>query len=183
MDGYILKFYLWFSKHSIYYKSIPEKKRDFEKNCILRNLEMKSYLETELDKQLEILDLSDFDDKEVEIVEDFFLKYKKGKIKKELEKQNKEIFNIKLGIIEEQIKKQREEQAMGENENNNINNNEVFIKESDLNNIQVVYNINKGDNEININTIKFQQFETLSDTKLFRVYLHTSYQIKSTIKI
>ena len=52
---------------------------------------MKSYLETELDKQLEILDLSDFDDKEVEIVEDFFLKYKKGKIKKELEKKNKEI--------------------------------------------------------------------------------------------
>ena len=72
---------------------------------------------------------------------------------------------------------------MGENENNNINNNEVFIKENNLNNIQVVYNINKGDNEININTIKFQQFETLSDTKLFRVYLHTSYQIKSTIKI
>ena len=142
---------------------------------------MKSYLETELDKQLEILDLSDFDDKEVEIVEDFFLKYKKGKIKKELEKQNKEIFNIKLGIIEEQIKKQREEQAMGENENNNINNNEVFIKESDLNNIQVVYNVSKGENEINVNTIKFKQFETLLDTKLFRVYLHTSYQIKSII--
>ena len=67
---------------------------------------------------------------------------------------------------------------MGENENNNINNNEVFIKESDLNNIQVVYNVSKGENEINVNTIKFKQFETLLDTKLFRVYLHTSYQIK-----
>ena len=67
---------------------------------------------------------------------------------------------------------------MGENEKNNINNNEVFIKVNDLNNIHIVYNINKGDNEININTIKFQQFETSLDTKLFRVYLHTSYQIK-----
>ena len=184
LNGYILKFYLWFSKHSIYYKSIPEKKKkNFEKNCILGNLEMKSYLETELDKQLEILDLSDFDDKEVEIVEDFFLKYKKGKIKKELEKKNKEIKKIKLDIIEKQIKKQREEQGMGENENNNyINNNEVFVKENDLNKIQVVYNIEKGDIKINTNTLKFQQFETLLDTKLFRVYLHTSYQIKSIIK-
>lgn len=65
---------------------------------------MKSYLETELDKQLEILDLSDFDHKEVEIFEDFFLKYKKGKIKEELEKKIKKYIILNLVLLKNRLK-------------------------------------------------------------------------------
>ena len=103
LSGFITKFYLWFSRNAIYYKTMPERiKKNYETNCILGNLDIKCYLENELEKQLKILDLSDFDDKEVEIVEDFFLKYKNGKIEKELEKYKKEILKIQLKELEKQ---------------------------------------------------------------------------------
>ena len=184
LSGFITKFYLWFNRNAIYYKTMPERiKRNYEKNCILGNLDIKCYLENELEKQLKILDLSDFDDKEVEIVEDFFIKYKKGTIEKELEKHKKEILKIKLEELKKQLKQKQDEKEDGMKENiedeNIIDNNVFHVDEKNLNNIEVEYTIKKGDTEININTLKFMQFTYLLETKLFRIYLHTPYQIRS----
>ena len=42
LSGFITKFYLWFNRNAIYYKTMPERiKRNYEKNCILGNLDIK----------------------------------------------------------------------------------------------------------------------------------------------
>ena len=185
LGGFITKFYLWFNKHSVYYKSMDDKdKKDYEKNSILGNINIKSFIEKELEKHLEILDLSDFDETEVDYIKDFFANYKKGKIKKIIEKNNKEIERLKN---EKKIDKKKEE-GMSEKDNiDNIikidnNNNEDSVDDEDnINDYQIEYKIKQGNTEININTIKFKQFENILDTKLFRIYLSTSYQIKTII--
>ena len=187
LSGYFTRFYIWFSKHALYYKSMEEKnKLDYEKNIILGNIEMKCYLKEELEKQLNLLNLNDFDTNEVELLEDFAIKYKKGKLMKELERFKEDIRKDQLETIRNQIKEKRELEGIKENdiENtniDNINNNTGFIYEKDLDKVNVVYTIKKGDIEININTMKFKQFKYLLETKLFTTYFHTSYQIKSII--
>ena len=51
-------------------------KLDYEKNSIVGYNEPKCYLENEIEKQLNVLDLSNFNNIETDYVEDFFLKYK-----------------------------------------------------------------------------------------------------------
>ena len=50
--------------------------------------------------------------------------------------------------------------------------------DDNTNDYHIEYKIKQGNTDININTIKFKQFENILDTKLFRIYLSTSYQLK-----
>ena len=181
LSGFITKFYIWFNRHAIYYKSMKDKnKREYEKNCILGNLDIKCYLENELERELNILDLSDFNEAELDLVVDLTLKYKNGKLTRQLEKfkemKEKEINKMKnlqqpQGMIENNI------QIINTNSNNLINNQEPIdyniLKE------QIPIIIRKGEVQININTMKFKQFKYLLETKLFSIYLKTPYQLKS----
>ena len=185
LSGKLTKFYLWFNAKSIYFKSMEyDNKFNFEKECFVGNTITKSYLENEIDKMLKILDLSNFDAKEVEIIEDFFIKFKKGKLMKELDKIKKEIKEKKINKYME-INNDQEEDIINTNiNNNNILNNNINrndIDEKELEKIDVEFNIKKGLREINICEMKFKQFYYLLDTKLFRIYLQKSYLIKSIL--
>ena len=180
LSGKLTRFYLWFTAHSIYFKSMEfDNKWSFEKECFVGNTVTKSYLENEIDQKLKILDLTDFDKKELDLIEDFFIKFKNGKLFKELDK-------IKNEIKQKKIEKYRENNIILQNNiiNTNINNNIINddnIDEKDLDKIEVEFNIPKGKREININVLKFKQFYYLLDTNLFKIYLQKSYLIKSIL--
>ena len=92
LSGKLTRFYLWFNKKALYFKTMEfDNKWNFEKECFVGNIVTKSLIENEIDAKLKILDLSDFDKKEVELIEEFFIKYKNGKLFKELEKIKAEI--------------------------------------------------------------------------------------------
>ena len=180
LSGKLTRFYLWFTAHSIYFKSMEfDNKWSFEKECFVGNTVTKSYLENEIDQKLKILDLTDFDKKELDLIEDFFIKFKNGKLFKELDK-------IKNEIKQKKLEKYRENNIVLQNNiiNININNNIINddnIDEKDLDKIEVEFNIPKGKREININVLKFKQFYYLLDTNLFKIYLQKSYLIKSIL--
>ena len=185
LSGKLTRFYLWFTMKSVYFKSMPfENKWNFQKDCFCGDTITKSYIENEIEEKLKILNLLDFDKREVEIVEDFFIKYKKGKLFKELEKIKKEIRQAKINKYNEM---KNNNQIFGEintNLNNNLindDNNANDIDEKELEKIDVEYLIKKGTKQININTIKFKQFYYLLDTKLFKIYLQKGYLIKSIL--
>ena len=184
LSGKLTRFYLWFKMKSIYFKSMEwDNKFNFEKECFIGNTITKSYLENEIDKNLKILDLSDFDEKEVELIEEFFTKFKKGKLSKELTTIKNEIKKAKINKLKE-IRNNQEINIINTNINNDniiINDNENEIDEKELENIEVEYNFKKGKRDININTVKFKQFYYLLETKLFKIYLQKSYLIKSIL--
>ena len=185
LSGKLTRFYLWFNRKSTYFKSMEwDNKLNFEKECFIGNTITKSYLENEIDQKLKILDLSDFDEKEVELIEEFFTKFKNGKLMKELEKIKSEIKKAKINRFKESRQNQEINIINTNINNDNIiinNNNEDEIDEKELENIEVEYNFKKGKRDININALKFRQFYYLLDTKLFKIYLQKSYLIKSIL--
>ena len=184
LSGKLTRFYLWFNKKALYFKTMEfDNKWNFEKECFVGNIVTKSLIENEIDAKLKILDLSDFDKKEVELIEEFFIKYKNGKLFKELEKIKAEIRKAKINRLKE-MKNNEEINEINTNVNNNIinnNNNINNFDEEELENIEVEYKIKRGNKDININTMKYKQFYHLLDTKLFKIYLQKKYLIKSIL--
>ena len=94
---------------------------------------------------------------------------------KSIKKKINELKAEKRDSIEKELKGMQEKNMENiniDNANNNLNNN---IKNNE--DIEVVYNLTVGNTEININTMKYKQFARLLDTKLFSIYLQSSYQI------
>ena len=187
LNGYITKFYIWFNRHAIYYKSMENTiQKDYEKNCILGNLHAKCYLENELEKQLNILDLSDFNEAEFDFLKDLALKYKKGKLEKKLEdfkKLKEEEIKIKKAQIMQPAQGMIENNIQNINTASNINliNNQEPLEQNILEE-QIPVNINLSEDvQVNVNAFKFRQFKYILETKLFTTYLTTSYQLKSIL--
>ena len=197
LGGKLIKLYLWINKKSIYFKSMEiENRNNFEKECFAGNTITHSYIENEIENNLKILDLSDFTKKEVDIIEDFFTKFRNGKLQKELDKIKKEIRQKKIEVYkglnqnnniinnqQEDINTNSNQDEIINNNNNNNNNdlNDTNIDEKELEKIDVKYTIKKGETEININSKKFRQFYDLLELKLFRIYLRRTYLIESII--
>ena len=178
LSGYVTKIYLWFYKHSLNYRTMEEKNKvDYEKNSILGYLKPKCYLENDIEKHLKVLDLSNFNKIETEYVEDFFLKYKRGKIKKVLKDNKKNIYEIQVKEYLSKIDPQLREQ-IAPNGILNIKDENIL---NQIKSIVVRYSIDFKDYTIFITDMKFKQFEYLLDTNLFKIYLQNSFLIKSIL--
>ena len=187
LKGILMKIYMWISRKSnTSFKSIESKNQQNFKIDSFRNIISKSYIENEIEENMTILDLSNFNNKEVNIIEDFCTKFKEGKLQKEIDK-------IKKGIEEEKQKKIKNDNINNENNdiiNTNSNNNIIMninkednFDKDELENVEVEYNLKRGGTEININTIKFKQFYYLLETNVFKKYFSSSYLIKTIFSI
>ena len=179
LGGKLMNLYMWFSmKSTSSFKSMEAKNRENFRISSFKNIPIKCFIENEIDELIQILDLSNFDHKEVTILEDFCKKFRDGKLDEEILK------------IKNKIKESRQNKIKGENINNDneiiINNNNEEnnnINGEDLKNIEVEYNIKKGGTEININTLKFKQFYYLLDANVFKYYFVNSYLVKTIFSI
>ena len=190
MGGKLMKLYSWFSsKSTSSFKSMESKNRENFRIDAFRNVPSKSYIENEIDENMSILDLSNFNHKEVNIIEEFFSKFKEGKL-------NEEIDKIKNTIKKEKLDKFKENKINDINNENNIintnanneniiinDNNEDNINEKEMDKIEVEYNIKRGGTDININTMKFKQFYYLLDTNVFKYYFSSSYLFKTIFSV
>ena len=191
LGKFVTKIYKWFHKHSASYKSLSvESKYDYEKDAILGHTKITSLIEKEVNNQLAIIDLSNFDEKELAkiefILEAYFDKSKEKLLKKE--KKQKENTN-KLQL---EFNKMRKNKTLSE-KNNNLRH---FITKSTFkrfnSDLEKKEPINKKllrkESEEDIlkkykskNVYKFKQFEELLQTRLFKEYLTKKYQIKSIL--
>ena len=157
LSGKLMRFYLWFNLKSSYFKSMNgNEKVNFQLESFIGTVITRSFIENQILDRLKMFDLTDFDEKEFGILEDFLHKFKNGKLLKEINK-------IKDGIRKAKIKKYKENKLIiQENEINinlnqqNINNliDEDDIDPNELEKIEGEYKIKKGETEVNINTIK-----------------------------
>ena len=191
----VIKIYQWFHKHSASYKSLDlESKYDYEKDAILGNTKITSLIEKELDKQLAIIDLSNFDEKELAkiqfILEAHFDKSKEKLLKKE-KKQKENTDKLKL-----ELNKMRKNKTLSNRNNNDMRH---FITKTKLKRInseidkkekvkQQKILRKESENEEDVlkklkskNEFKFKQFEELLQTRLFKEYLTKTYQFKSIL--
>ena len=175
LNGKIMKFYLWFNRNSIFFKEMNSHgKLNFELESFIGTIITRSYIENQIVDTLKFLDLTDFDENEVEILEDFFIKFTKGKLQKELNIIKNEIMNEKKKIINKEENENKYDEIItkiDENNEEDIINNKSEKKE-------VEYNIKKGEIKININTNKFKQFYYVLDSQLFKYELNNRFLIK-----
>ena len=183
LNGILMKLYMWFSKKSTSsFKSLESKNKENFKIDSFRNVDSKSFIENEIDENMTILNFSNFNYKEVNIVEEFFTKFKEGRLNDEIDK------------IKSTIKKEEQNKIKLNNENLQINNNlnpEIIVnnnikndnteKNEEINDVE--YIVKRGGTEININTMKFKQFYYLLETNVFKYYFKSSYLIKTIFSI
>jgi len=102
LSGKLMKFYLWFNLKSSYFKSMNDNEQlNFQIESFIGTVITRSFIENKVLDALKMFDLSDFDEKEFEILEDFLIKFKKGKLQKELEKIKEEIRKAKIAKYKE----------------------------------------------------------------------------------
>ena len=78
-EGKLIKFYTWFNANSIYPKAMSgHEKINFALESFIGKMEIRSFIDNQILDNLKFLDLSNFNRKEVEVLEDFAKKYKKG---------------------------------------------------------------------------------------------------------
>ena len=181
LKGKLIEFYLWFNSKSIYPKSMSgNEKINYKLESFIGKKNIRSFIDNQVLDNLKWLDLSNFNRKELEVLEDFAIKYKNGIIKGEIEKIKNEIRKLKI----EKILMNRENNINTILNNNNIINDkeEININEKELEKIDIEYKIKRGETEININTKKFLQFYYLLDTKFLNYYLTKTFLFKEIIK-
>ena len=105
---------------------------NFQLESFIGTVITRSYIENQILDKLKMFDLSDFDEKEFGILEEFIMKFKKGKLKKELNKIKDEIKKEKLEKykLNNNLIRKEEEINTNLNDRNIINlNNENNIDE------------------------------------------------------
>ena len=184
--NFITKTYLWLHKHSASYRSIEEEEKDdFDIETIKGETKIKSIIEHDVNRLLNITDLEHFDKEDLKSIELLFeahfdekkrILLEENKLKEEKSKNTRRKFSnlynlhkfVKreskstgdkknedvdiLGFFKEKIKKEKEERAQ-------------FEKEEDIRELREKY--------------KFQQFEELLETNLFKKYLTKSYLLQN----
>ena len=97
LSGKLLRFYLWFNSKSSYFKSMNGNEQlNFQIESFIGTVITRSFIENQILDSLKMFDLSNFNEKEFSVLEDFIMKFKKGKLKKELNKIKDEIRKEKL---------------------------------------------------------------------------------------
>ena len=188
----VTKLYKWFHKHSASYKTLNlESKIDYERDAILGHTKITSLIEKEINNQLAIIDLSNFDEKELAkiefILEAYFDKSKQKLLKKEKKqkentdklklelnkmRKNKTLINKNESGMRHNITKEQLKRINSEKENKEPIKKKLLRKESEEDVLKKLKSKN---------LFKFQQFEELLQTRLFKEYLTKTYQIKSIL--
>ena len=187
LGGFFTKLYLKINKYASNYMTIKKNEKDlYEKNTIKGDSKMVSFIESQVDMQLNLLVLNNFTSREMKEVVHYFdgTMTKKEKEKKEKEKKEKE-------------KKEKEKKEKGKKDEANKDKDEakeeekMEIKEEDATNIIENEKIKDDGDEtkkkkeekiIDLNDAKFKQFENFISLKLYVKYLSRTYIIKCIIK-
>ena len=182
----ITKIFLWLHKHSASYRSIEEEEKDdFDIETIKGETKIKSIIENDVNRLLNITDLQHFDKEDLKTIELLFEAHfdekkrfllEENKLKEEKSKKTRRKFSnlynlhkfIKtetknnaekksedvdiLGFFKEKIQKEKEERAQ-------------YEKEEEIKELRERY--------------KFQQFEELLETNLFKRYLTKIYLLQN----
>ena len=184
--SFITKVYLWLHKHSASYRSIEEEEKDdFDIETIKGETKIKSIIEHDVNRLLNITDLEHFDKEDLKSIELMFeahsdekkrILLEENKMKEERSKNTRRKFSNLytlhkfakmeskptdekknedvdiLGFFKENLKKEKEVR-------------EQFEKEEDIRELRERY--------------KFQQFEELLETNLFKKYLTKTYLLEN----
>ena len=184
--NFITKVYLWLHKHSASYRSIEEEEKDdFDIETIKGETKIKSIIEHDVNRLLNITDLEHFDKEDLKNIELLFeahfdekkrILLEENKMKEERSKNTRRkfsnLYNLHkfmkmdskpteekrnedvdiLGFFKENLKKEKEVR-------------EQFEKEEDIRQLRERY--------------KFQQFEELLETNLFKKYLTKTYLLEN----
>ena len=184
-DNFITKIYLFLHKYSASYRSIEEEEKDdFDIETIKGETKIKSLIENDVDRLLNITDLEHFDKEDLKSIELLFeahfnekkrIELEEKKIKDENSKNTRRKFSnlynlhkfIKsdnkneekksedvdiLGFFKAKVEKEKEERKQ-------------FEQEENLKELREKY--------------KFQQFEELLETNLFKKYLTKKYLVEN----
>ena len=190
-DNYITKIYLWLHKYSANYKSIDkDAKNDFYIETIKGETKIKSIIENDINRALSIIDLTELeknDIKDIELlIESQFDEEKKRfienkKIREAKSKKNINKFQkfgnnlLKLNrfvkLMYGQFKSGGFDGVVNENKEQIL---ELFRIQTEKERIEK----EKKEKEFQIKQQKLKYIEELFNTKLFKKYLKTSYQIR-----
>ena len=190
-DKFITKVYLWLHKYSANYKNIDkDAKNDFYIETIKGETSIKSIIEADIDRALSIVDLtcleqSDMKDIEILIESQFNEEIKRIlMLRREREMKSKENISkfkkfannlIRLNKFAKMIYGQfytgNLEEHIRQNKDNLL---ELFRIQTEKERIEK----EKRDKEAQIKNQKLKYIEELFDTKLFKKYLKTSYQLR-----
>ena len=190
----ITKIYLWLHKHSANYKNVPkDAKTDFDIETIKGETKIKSIIETDINTALSLLDLSGLDKNDMKEIEQLIESEFDSKKKKSLEEQKYREKRARTNIDKfkkfgNNLLKLNKFAKMVYNNNQNINNtNQRYnggVDIVELFRIKLEKEKNekeKKEKELEIKRKKIRHIEELFETKLFKKYLTTSYQLRHIV--
>ena len=192
-DSFITKIYLWFHNYTANYKNVDkDAKNDFYIETIKGETKIKSIIETDINRALSIIDLTEIeksDMRDIELlIESQFDENKKKylELKKKAEEKSKQNINkfkkfgrnlVKLNKFVKLMYMQfkgNETAKMSNIRDNKENILELFRIQTEKERIEK----EKREKELQIKRQKLKYIEELFDTKLFKKYLKKSYQIR-----
>ena len=194
-DRFITKVYLWLHKHSANYKNIDkDAKNDFYIETIKGETRIKSIIETDVNTALSIVDLTGFeknDMKDLELlIESQFDEEKKKfleekRLRETISKRNINKFRkfgnnlLRLNRFAKMIYGQFKPADLLDNKlkKDGIDIVELFRIQTEKERVEK----EKKEKEIEMKKQKLKYIEDLFDTKLFKKYLTTNYQIRHII--
>ena len=199
-DRFITKMYLWLHKNSANYKNVPkDAKNDFDIETIKGETKIKSIIETDLNLALSILDLNGLDKNDMkeieELLESHFDKKKKKSMEnlKDRQKKSRTYINkfrkfgnnlLRLNRFAKMVSKFNKNTDADGSESSNIGYSggidiiELFKMQTEKEREEK----EKKEKELEEKKKKIYHIEELFETKLFKKYLTTSYQIKHIIR-
>ena len=191
LDRGLIKLEKWVYKYAVdYSKMNREEKDEFERDTIQGKIEVKTSIEKMVDMNLEKLELSEFNIKEMIEVKKFFdgtrdaeLKKieKQKKIKKEkLKMEKKSKYEGKV-LADLEKKAQNLDEFILDEENEQENKKKKKKKKNNKNKIEQGQEENKEEYIVDLNQDKFKVLEKFIKTELFQKYLKSSYIIKCII--
>ena len=192
-DKCITKLYLWLHNYSANYKSVDKNaKNDFYIETIKGETKIKSIIENDINRALSIIDLTGLeknDMKDIELlIESQFDEEKKQflEMKRKREEQSKKNINkfkkfgnnlLKLNRFAKMIYGHFKSDNYGDIKKRKEDLLELFRVQTEKERLER----EKKEKELNIKKKKLKYIEELFDTKLFKKYLKTSYQIRQIL--
>ena len=190
-DRFITKIYIWLHKHSANYKNVAkDAKNDFDIETIKGETKIKSIIETDINQALSILDLSGLDKNDMKEIETLIESHFDQKKKKSIEEQKfrqkrarttinkfKKFGNnlLKLNRFAKMIFKFNQgPDGSNMRYNGGIDIVELFRLKTEKEKEEK----SRREKELEIKRKKIGHIEELFETKLFKKYLTTSYQLK-----
>ena len=186
LGGFFFLLYLKINKYASNYMTIKKDEKDLYELNTIKGDSMISFIESQVNKQLNLLVLDNFTKREMKEVIKIFdgtrEKELKEKEKKEKEEKKKKDKSSKNKDKEKEEEKEEIKEEEKKEENNNINNSQN-VKENEEDKKDVDKKKKKKEEKIiDLNDAKFKQFENFITLKLYVKYLKPSYIIKLIFK-